>query len=340
MTTAAQRERTDLRQKLYTGRMTPGSGRGGLEIPESSCDARRPGRVQLWPTYLDHERTAAKPTLTLVGVKEMLDEEKTPAFKGFAPRPLSSGEVDVILAWYQKAQQQEEEILGNALAAAQGNIMTQAAANHDEVMEKLRGHGEILQRLDTQTKSSRELQRAATKRKQEERRDKYHAVLLSVGRPLPEELLQSVAEYKARVREPTLLAAVAEKKAAREQIEARDELDALLRYVGRPVLSEPLRSAAEYKERLREPALLAAVAEKKAEDAAAAKARREEAANLKRKRPQELKDLCDELGVERGNKKQMVQSIIEKRATAALGNADAAGAGAAPGTGLAGAAAS
>ena len=91
MTTAAQRERTDLRQKLYTGRMTPGSGRGGLEIPVSSRDARRPGRVQLWPTYLDHERTAAKPTLTLVGVKAMLEEKHTPAFKAFARRPLSGG---------------------------------------------------------------------------------------------------------------------------------------------------------------------------------------------------------------------------------------------------------
>ncbi len=40
MTTAAQRERTQLRTKLYTGCMIPGShGRGGARIPESSREA-------------------------------------------------------------------------------------------------------------------------------------------------------------------------------------------------------------------------------------------------------------------------------------------------------------
>ena len=57
MTTAAQRERTPMRTKLYTGCMIPGShGRSGARIPESSRDAARPGLVQLWPAYLDKER--------------------------------------------------------------------------------------------------------------------------------------------------------------------------------------------------------------------------------------------------------------------------------------------
>ena len=159
MTTAAQRERTQLRTKLYTGCMIPGShGRGGARIPESSRDAARPGLVQLWPAYLDKERAAAKPTLTLVGVKAMLEEEQTPDFKAFAPRRLSGGEMAVIRAWYEKAQQQEKEDLGDAVAAAQGNIMGQAAADHDEVMEKLRGQDEILQRLDNHPKSGSQLQ--------------------------------------------------------------------------------------------------------------------------------------------------------------------------------------
>ena len=57
--------------------------------------------------HLDKESAAVKPTLTLVGVKAMLEEEQTPAFKAFAPRRLSGGEMAVIRAWYEKAQQQE-----------------------------------------------------------------------------------------------------------------------------------------------------------------------------------------------------------------------------------------
>ena len=118
MKTPAQRERTQLRKKLYTGRMIPANGRGGLAIPESSPDGARPGLVQLWPTYLDSERAAARPTLTMVGVSGMLDQEQTPAFKGFTPRMLSSGEVAVISTWHQTVHQQEKENLADALAAA------------------------------------------------------------------------------------------------------------------------------------------------------------------------------------------------------------------------------
>ena len=91
------------------------------------------------------------------------------------------------------SSKKERKDLGDAVAAAQGNIMGQAAANHDEVMEKLRGHGEILQRLDNHTMSGSQLQREATKRKQEELRDKYQAVVQSVGWALPQEPLQSVS---------------------------------------------------------------------------------------------------------------------------------------------------
>jgi len=243
MTTAAQRERTQLRTKLYTGCMIPGShGRGGARIPESSRDAARPGLVQLWPTYLDKERAAAKPTLTLVGVKAMLEEEQTPAFKAFAPRRLSGGEVAVIRAWYEKAQQQEKEDLGDAVAAAQGNIMGQAAANHDEVMEKLRGHDEILQRLDNHTKSGSQLQREATKRKQEELRDEYQAVLRSVGWALPEEPLQPLAEYRNRLRDPVLRTALAEKAAAAK---ARKEEPAAAAKLRRQATAAPRKRGAD-----------------------------------------------------------------------------------------------
>ena len=42
MTTPAQRERTQLRTKLYTGRQIPSKGRGGGDIDESDL-------LQMWP---------------------------------------------------------------------------------------------------------------------------------------------------------------------------------------------------------------------------------------------------------------------------------------------------
>ena len=45
MPTAAQRERTQMRTKLYTGHTIIMGGRGGAPIPESSADAERPGLV-------------------------------------------------------------------------------------------------------------------------------------------------------------------------------------------------------------------------------------------------------------------------------------------------------
>ena len=79
MTTPAQRERTQLRTKLYTRRQIPSNGRGGGDIDESDL-------LQMWPKFLDMERSAAKPTLTLPGVAAMLEARQTPAFHAMAPR--------------------------------------------------------------------------------------------------------------------------------------------------------------------------------------------------------------------------------------------------------------
>ena len=114
MTTPAQRERTQLRTKLYTRRRIPSTGRGGGNIDESDL-------LQLWPKLLDMERSAAKHSLTL---------------HAMAPRPLSEHEVAVIRAWLAKAEEQRRTDLGDALAAVQCNIERQAAANQDEVMER------------------------------------------------------------------------------------------------------------------------------------------------------------------------------------------------------------
>jgi len=158
MTTTAQRKRTELRTKLYTGCMIPGShGRGGDAIEEGSTDVTRPGLVQMWPTYLDLERRAAKNRLTMLGVAHMLDKQKTPAFNTLPPRPLSENEVRVIQAWYDAAVKVEKEELGEALAQAQGNIMGQAAANHEEAMEQLRQQKEQMRIQGEQMQQLREI---------------------------------------------------------------------------------------------------------------------------------------------------------------------------------------
>ena len=63
MPTTAQRERTQLRTKLYSGHEVPGSGRGGGIIPESRADASHPGLVQMWPKYLAMERRVRRCTV-------------------------------------------------------------------------------------------------------------------------------------------------------------------------------------------------------------------------------------------------------------------------------------
>jgi hypothetical protein len=111
MTTPAQRERTQLRTKLYIRRQIPSNGGGGGDIDESDL-------LQMWPKFLDMERSAAKPTLTLPGIAAMLEARQTPAFHAMAPRPLSEHEVAVIRAWHAKAEEQQRKDLGDALASA------------------------------------------------------------------------------------------------------------------------------------------------------------------------------------------------------------------------------
>ena len=138
MPTAAQRERTQMRTKLYTGHMIPMGGRGGAPIPESNADASRPGLIQMWPIYLDMELAAAKPTLSLPDVAAMLEQQQAPAFHALAARQLSENELATIRAWYGRAREKQEEQLGAALAQAQGRIMSQASGHHAQVMEELR----------------------------------------------------------------------------------------------------------------------------------------------------------------------------------------------------------
>ena len=131
MTTPAQRERTQLRTKLYTGRQIPSKGRGGGDIDESDL-------LQMWPKYLDMERSAAKRTLSLPDVAAMLENQQTPVFNALQPRPLSEREVAVIRAWHSKAEEQQRKDLGDALAAAQSNIMVHTTTQADRVIQEVR----------------------------------------------------------------------------------------------------------------------------------------------------------------------------------------------------------
>ena len=131
MTTPAQRERTQLRTKLYTGRQIPNKGRGGGDIDESDL-------LQMWPKHLDMERSAAKRTLSLPDVAAMLENQQTPVFNALQPRPLSEREVAVIRAWHSKAEEQQRKDLGDALAAAQSNIMVHTTTQADRVIQEVR----------------------------------------------------------------------------------------------------------------------------------------------------------------------------------------------------------
>ena len=113
------------------------------------------------------EHAAAKPTLTLPGVATMLETHQTPAFHAMVPRTLSESETATIRTWLAMAEEQRRTDLGDPLATVQNNIEKQAAANQDEIMEQLRAHGEILAHLDNRKTSGSELQKEATRRKQE-----------------------------------------------------------------------------------------------------------------------------------------------------------------------------
>ena len=49
MPTDAQRERTLMRMKCYTGYTKPDNGRGRVPVPVSSASATKLGLVQMWP---------------------------------------------------------------------------------------------------------------------------------------------------------------------------------------------------------------------------------------------------------------------------------------------------
>ena len=67
----------------------------------------------------------------------MLEARQTPAFHAMAPRPLSEHEVAVIRAWHSKAEEQQRKDLGDALAAAQSNIMVHTTTQADRVIQEV-----------------------------------------------------------------------------------------------------------------------------------------------------------------------------------------------------------
>lgn len=204
--------RTEMRQQLYAGCTRVKDGRPGVDIPTSRL-------LEMWPKYLDIERAAAKPTLTLTDVAAMLEEKETPRFNALLPRKLCEEELDAIRIWFRKADAEERGLLGEQLSKIQGSIMAQAAANHGAAMD-------ILQRLDGKRKSSTEMLKEARTRKQEEARDKLFGTMRYVGWDAraaainEESPLRSVAEYAQELRKPELLAALAKKKSS-EQAEAQ-----------------------------------------------------------------------------------------------------------------------
>ena len=70
---------------LYTARTRVVDGRGGVEVAENIL-------VQTWPRYLGVELGAAKPTLSLPDVKQMVADRLTPRYHAMEPRPLSVAE--------------------------------------------------------------------------------------------------------------------------------------------------------------------------------------------------------------------------------------------------------
>ena len=131
MPTAAQRERTQMRQVLYTGKHRAADGRGG-PVAESQSRDGKPGLIQLWPQYLDAEFAAAKPTLTMPDVRCMIEQVATPRYHNMDSRPLADAEVEVIKAWYDAALSEQTARLGTQLATVQNGIAAQASAHHEQ----------------------------------------------------------------------------------------------------------------------------------------------------------------------------------------------------------------
>ena len=333
MPSAAQRERAECRRMYLSGetrRVKDAAGKewGGKKHGEDAL-------LKAQPQYLHNEFESPRPTIALEDLRTMIDIRQTLPYHSYAARDLSDAEVAYLTEYYKKAEAVQNEQLGEKLSAATNMLASQASANHQEARVQLaiveEGLHARLARLETarlEGMSARQLQQEAKARKQEEAaaraRDRLDALLRSVGRAPAEEPLQSLAVYQERLREPALLEAVAKKRELQQEItvrkqevsavRARNRLNTLLRSVGRAPAEEQLQSLAVYQERLREPALLEAVAKKREQE--------KSLNELKKKRPAELHALCDELGVERGTKKQMAQRIVEKRAAAPPATAD------------------
>jgi len=175
-------DRKRLRQQVYTALTTVVQGRGGDDITESRL-------LQMWPQYLDVERAAAKPTLSLADVAAMLEGKQTPQYHAMRPRDLSEAELAVISAWHAKAQAEEREKCGDALAAVQGSIMAQAAANKDEVMAEIRTvRRAVLNHGADQTKSVRQMRADAAELERKNKVAELRKALACLGLPLPEDV--------------------------------------------------------------------------------------------------------------------------------------------------------
>ena len=132
VTSKAQREQTELRRKLYTGRARAANGRGGNKIPEADL-------VPLWWDFLDKETTPTasnRPKLCLADVQDLLEKSETPRFNTLMPRTLSERELIKIKEWLDKAHKKQEarqwrvkikEWLDKAHKKVSWNVLTEDA---------------------------------------------------------------------------------------------------------------------------------------------------------------------------------------------------------------------
>ena len=112
-----------------------------------------------------------------------------------------------------KEQLALQSTLTNAVQQDGNETRVQMASVEQGLHESLAHLQETVEQGQNHSKSGSQLQREATRRKQEEARDKLAAHLRYVERPVPEEPLQSLTYYKGLMREPALVAAVNEKRA-------------------------------------------------------------------------------------------------------------------------------
>ena len=125
MPTTTQRDHTEMRRKLYTGRARAANDRGGNEIPAAEL-------AQLWSCFLDEELKLARSKLCLADVQDMLERGETPRFNTLVPRIVSGEELANISEWCDKYRAQLVADLGAPLGSVQNTLAGQASANHEE----------------------------------------------------------------------------------------------------------------------------------------------------------------------------------------------------------------